>query len=183
MIYNKSTKELLTESAVELFSKYPVEKISINDIAKNCGLSSRTFYNYFQDKYELITWVYISKLERYYSLHSYNIDFSDFMYFYAKTIYDNISFYINVSSYKGQNNLRESLLIPMRSIYLRIIQEVYHDETTEEIYTSLTFFLHGSINYIYQLIESQNIISPEQATCIFEKNLPANLKKYLKEND
>ena len=67
--------------------------------------------------------------------------------------------------------------------YLRIIKEVYHDEITEEFFTSLTFFLHGSINFIHQLIESQNIILPEQAMHIFEKNLPENLKKYLKEND
>lgn len=140
MIYNKSTKELLVESATELFSKYPVDKVSITDITKNCGLSSRTFYNYFKDKYELISWVYISKLERYYNLHSFNITFSDFMYFTAKVIYTDISFYINVSSYKGQNNLRESLLVPMRTIYLRIIKEVYHDEITEEIFTSLFYF-------------------------------------------
>ena len=43
MIYNKSTKELLVESATELFSKYPVDKVSITNITKTVGLAVGLF--------------------------------------------------------------------------------------------------------------------------------------------
>lgn len=59
----KSTKELLVESLMELSKKKPVDKITVKEIVRNCGVSSQTFYNHFYDKYELIRWLQKTKGE------------------------------------------------------------------------------------------------------------------------
>ena len=41
------------------YLKKNVEKITIQEIADNCDLSSATFYRHFKDKYDLITWDYV----------------------------------------------------------------------------------------------------------------------------
>ncbi|MBQ7704706.1 MAG: TetR family transcriptional regulator [Selenomonadaceae bacterium] len=54
MITRMTTKEVIAESLKELSASKPIGKITIKDIVQNCGLTSKTFYNHFQDKYNLI---------------------------------------------------------------------------------------------------------------------------------
>lgn len=179
MITKKSTKELLADSALELLSHYSIEKITITDIAANCNLSTRTFYNHFHDKHELVTWIYTSKLEKYFEQRHSKISFFGFTRFSAEIVYENIDFFANVASYQGQNCLCESILSPLRNMYIHIIQDIYHDVITEDLYLSLTIFLHGIIGYVRELILTNQIVLPEDATAAFEEGLPGNLKKYL----
>jgi AcrR family transcriptional regulator len=59
MIYIKTTKQVLAESMIQLLEMgHDVERVSIEDIVKNCQLSRRTFYNHFVDKKDLIGWIF-----------------------------------------------------------------------------------------------------------------------------
>ena len=44
---------LLAESLKELTIKQPIEKITIKEITDKAGVIRPTFYNHFQDKYEV----------------------------------------------------------------------------------------------------------------------------------
>lgn len=48
------TKLLLGESFKELMQKKPFEKITIKMITDAAGVIRPTFYNYFQDKYDVM---------------------------------------------------------------------------------------------------------------------------------
>ena len=48
---------LLAESFKELTLKQPIEKITIKEITDKAGVIRPTFYNHFQDKYELLEWI------------------------------------------------------------------------------------------------------------------------------
>lgn len=50
------TKHALEESLKNLLLKKPLEKITINDITEDCGISRMTFYYHFKDIYDLIEW-------------------------------------------------------------------------------------------------------------------------------
>ena len=52
----KTAKEILAESFRELAEKKSIDRITVKDIAQNCGYSSATFYRQFKDKYDLIAW-------------------------------------------------------------------------------------------------------------------------------
>ena len=54
----KTTEEILAESFQEVAAQKNANKITINDIVSNCGISSATFYRHFRDKYDLIGWIY-----------------------------------------------------------------------------------------------------------------------------
>ena len=45
---------LLAKSFKELVAKTPIEKITIKQITDKAGVIRPTFYNHFQDKYELL---------------------------------------------------------------------------------------------------------------------------------
>ena len=58
MIRRQTTKELIAESLKELFTQKTADKITVKEIARNCGITPATFYNHFRDKYDLIVWIY-----------------------------------------------------------------------------------------------------------------------------
>lgn len=47
----------LAKSLKILAEKYPIEKITIKQITDQAGVIRPTFYNHFQDKYELLEWI------------------------------------------------------------------------------------------------------------------------------
>ena len=48
---------VLAESLIELSAKKPIDKFTIKEITDQAGVIRPTFYNHFQDKYELIEWI------------------------------------------------------------------------------------------------------------------------------
>ena len=53
---------VLAESLIELSAKKPIDKITIKEITDKAGVIRPTFYNHFQDKYELIEWIIKNEL-------------------------------------------------------------------------------------------------------------------------
>ena len=49
------TKRALEKSLKNMMLKKPVNKITINDIAEDCGVNRATFYYHFKDIYDLQT--------------------------------------------------------------------------------------------------------------------------------
>ena len=50
------TKKALAQSLKNLLLKKPLNKITINDIADDCGINRMTFYYHFKDIYDLVEW-------------------------------------------------------------------------------------------------------------------------------
>lgn len=52
-----TTDQILADSLKALVLEKPVEKITIKEITDRAGVIRPTFYNHFQDKYELLEWI------------------------------------------------------------------------------------------------------------------------------
>ena len=50
------TKRALEASLKHLLLQKPLNKITINDIAEDCGINRMTFYYHFKDIYDLVEW-------------------------------------------------------------------------------------------------------------------------------
>ena len=59
-----STKLALEESLKRLLLKKPLDKITINDLTTDCGISRMTFYYHFKDIYDLVEWVCLEDARR-----------------------------------------------------------------------------------------------------------------------
>ena len=64
---NKSaqTRQALLDSAIELFMKYGVKKVTIDDICNNCNLTKGSFYYYFPSKDHIVTLSINSGLDKF----------------------------------------------------------------------------------------------------------------------
>ncbi len=58
----KAIDMVLAESLIELSTSKPIEKITIKEITDKAGVIRPTFYNHFQDKYELLEWIINNEL-------------------------------------------------------------------------------------------------------------------------
>ena len=53
---SQTTKRALEESLKKMLLKKPLDKITISDIAEDCGINRMTFYYHFKDIYDLVEW-------------------------------------------------------------------------------------------------------------------------------
>ena len=58
----ENVEKRLIESFKELAKKIPIEKITIQEIAEGAGVIRPTFYNHFQDKYQLLEYIFKSEV-------------------------------------------------------------------------------------------------------------------------
>ncbi len=55
---SQTTKRALANSLKSLMAKKPLDKITVTDIAKDCGVNRQTFYYHFKDIFDLIEFDY-----------------------------------------------------------------------------------------------------------------------------
>ncbi len=62
MANSNITKKALAQSLKELGASKILDKITVADITEHCGVNRQTFYYHFDDKYELLNWIYTQDL-------------------------------------------------------------------------------------------------------------------------
>ena len=58
------TKRALEQSLKNLLLKKPLTKITVSDIADDCGINRMTFYYHFKDLYDLVEWSCLEDAKR-----------------------------------------------------------------------------------------------------------------------
>ena len=52
------TKQALAAALKALMQEMPFEKVSVSHICQKCSMNRQSFYYHFQDKYELLNWIF-----------------------------------------------------------------------------------------------------------------------------
>lgn len=58
------TKKAIAASLKNLLKEKKLNKITVQDIADDCGINRQTFYYHFQDVYDLVEWICIEDTEK-----------------------------------------------------------------------------------------------------------------------
>ena len=124
----KDVERALAASIKALAVRMPFEKITIKKITDGAGVIRVTFYNHFQDKYDLLEWIIRTEI-----LEPVRILLTNGMYREALIlIFSNLkkdqTFYTHVAGIEGQNSFRE---IAKHSIY-SLLYELVADAAGEE---------------------------------------------------
>ena len=120
---------LLADSFKELVLEKPVEKITIKEITDRAGVIRVTFYNHFQDKYELLEWICREEIVSPTKILFQNNMRREAVTFIFTAILKNKEFYSHVAHTQGQN-----------SFYSTVRQLV--SETIEEHFLANKFGKH-----------------------------------------
>ncbi len=135
-------KELIEETMLELLEEKSIEQISVAEIAKCSGISTRAFYNHFSDKHAVVAAIYLRYMSDY-------IDCSiEDWYRHMEEFFTSHTKYMeNSLCYNGQNNLGDAIIaLEWEKLRRHILPEVLEDYT-ELMRTEIAieYMLYGNI--------------------------------------
>ncbi len=156
------TKEKIAAAFKKLVTQKPFDKITITDITDACGLNRLTFYYHFQDKYDLMNWIFyrevVSSIEG-------EVDagnWLDKLYRCLKAISDDKKFYISAINY-DRVEIRNFISDVTANIMEAVIYEYVKDRDVdkEDIAFVAKFFSHGLTGIVYEWIAGGMATDPE----------------------
>jgi len=178
-------KEALIRSFVEMCEQNTLKSITIKDFLTYAGISKQTFYNYFEDKADLMNSVY--EMAANIAMKDFhNIDYelySGIMYIFEICL-KNRRFYTQLAKFDTQNNFLDFFIQHSEKTYLQLIAENYGSQSiTETIKYTVRFNCYGAGNIFVDWLKSGMKESPEFMATIIWDSMPVNLRKFLRQND
>lgn len=103
----KHTKEALAESLKKRMIHHSFERITIKEITDGAGFIRPTFYNHFQDKYDLLEWIFCKEViypsEPFFAKGEYRKAVHQIL----SAIEQEKEFYMRAAKIQGQNAFRD----------------------------------------------------------------------------
>lgn len=174
----------LLEKIRQYFTRHALEHASVADICRSCRTSTRTFYNYFYDKYDAASRVVLERMrpltgaplsEWHEELADFNINETSFLCHCIETT-DSNPF------------LKTLKRLEYEKLAMHIPEAVMEDlEQAPRIQGALLFFTHGLVGTMYtNVVEKEGPIDEKIFNTVFDNNwavvqdwLPDLLKKTL----
>ena len=120
---SQTTKRALEASLKNLLLQKPLNKITINDIAEDCGISRMTFYYHFKDIYDLVEWACVEDAARALAgKKTYDTWQEGFLNIF-QAVLDNKPFIMNVYRAVGRERVEQYLNPLVHSLVLGVVEE------------------------------------------------------------
>lgn len=105
----KETKRAIAEAFKDLLAGASFEQIRVGEICAASGRNRKSFYYYFEDKYDLICWIFDTELIAGLrdTLLREDMDFREVSLYVLHYFYENRTIYRKILPIRGQNSFRE----------------------------------------------------------------------------
>ena len=182
MTIRQATKEIFANSIMKLAKTKPVDTIRVREITKHCGLTSTTFYRHFQDKYQLLAWIYNQKLEALFSETSGIVTWNQMLMAFCTPLQENRAFYMNVlKNTAGQNSFRYKTDDYAIMLLVNDLKKYNGGKALpEDIQFYLKFYMRALLEAIIDWFLEGERIPLEEFTALLGAAMPEPLKPYLK---
>ena len=157
MVQKNDTKEIIACAFKDLSSKKAIDKISITDIMKQADYRRQTFYDYFDDKYDLITWIFSYELSKLIQPEMGWEKWDDFLFLLLEYLEENKAYYkkiflnIKLDSFKGYFiYCIKQTLIKLSDDYFE--GEILSKKKTQMVDTTIDFYSYGLAETLYHWV-------------------------------
>lgn len=117
------TKRAMEQSLKKLLLKKPLNKITINDITEDCGISRMTFYYHFKDLYDLVEWVCMEDAKKAWADKDSYDGWQDGLLQFVLSMQENKAFVMNVHRSVHLEQVEAFLRPEVDKLILQIINE------------------------------------------------------------
>ncbi len=163
---------LLAKSFKELAVHCPIEKITIKEITDGAGVIRPTFYNHFQDKYELLEKIILTELLEPIGILIENRMVTEAFVLLFSSIEKDRDFYMQAVKLEGQNSFESIAKSCVREILLEIIEKSAKNKipkfrwlTPERI---ADYYAQSMCSIVISWIKSGMTVSPKELAEIYE---------------
>jgi probable dihydroxyacetone kinase regulator len=180
----RSIDTLLAESFKELAAKQPIEKITIKEITDRAGVIRPTFYNHFQDKYELLEWIIEQLLGTIEPLVQNGL-INEALVLLFTNIQKEKEFYSRACRLEGQNSFASIVQKCVEQLLLRTIGKANTGKTPK--YAWLTperiaeYYAQSMCYVVITWIKSGMTASPRELAEIYDYIIKRSMADVLKE--
>ena len=172
----------ISSGFIRLLEKEPIDQITVTAICAEAGVSKRSFYNYYCDKFDVIMKMQaipeIEDEEAEVSLHT----LENYLRRRYRWLLEHRGFLRNVSFYFGQNSSVLALKDSVVALLWKIMRQNHPEmeETTELIY-AVEYFAYGYLIFVIRLILKDADYSEKyfQRDRFIEEYIPPVLLQYL----
>lgn len=163
MATSEFTKLMIAEGLKQLLETKPFAAVTVQDIARHCGISRNTFYYHFKDKYDLISWIFHSEITPIIDAGISIDSWSDGLLSLCRYMQENKKFYLNVLHFHGQNSFTECLVEFYETLVKNILLNDVGDQvlTPQEIEIVARFYAHGLTGEILHWAQNDMVDDPE----------------------
>ena len=116
------TKQAIADGVKDLMTTKPFASIPVSDIARRCRINRNTFYYHFQDKYQVITWIFYNEITPIVQGGMRAVCWSDSLFALCRAMQENRAFYLNALSVAGQNSFTQCLLDFYQSLVVSLLR-------------------------------------------------------------
>ena len=121
------TKQALEESLKKLLLVKPLDKITINDLTNDCGISRMAFYYHFKDIYDLVEWACIEDATRALQGKKTYADWQEGLLQIFEAVQENKPFILNVYRCVGREQIENYLFQLTCGLLMGVVTEKSKD--------------------------------------------------------
>lgn len=141
----QETKDNLAFAFVDLLQTKDVDSITVTEICKTANYSRDTFYYYFQDKYDLISWVFYAQINWYITKYFGTESFEIILIRILKGMQKIKPFYIKGFSQYKYESLEQTMVNQSTKIYTDMLQKATEKHELSETTQYLIHFNAGGV--------------------------------------
>lgn len=154
-----TTKQALAKSLKQCMETKPFEKISVTNITEGCYLNRKSFYYHFQDKYDLLTWIFDSESQKYLSNKVYKNEWDSMVDLFTY-LDNNRKFYRKALRVEGQNSLQEHFHKMLFSAVHEYLIQTTGKNDLNEFY--IQFFVDAFFCAMMRWLEQEATVGPQE---------------------
>lgn len=129
---SQTTKRALEASLKNLLLQKPLDKITINDIAEDCGISRMTFYYHFRDIYDLVEWACVEDATRALKGKKTYDTWQEGFFNIFQAVQENKPFIMNVYHVVSRERIEQYLYPLIHRLLLGVVEEKSADMEVKE---------------------------------------------------
>ena len=171
------TKRALAQALKTLMSRTPFAKISVGDICTACGMSRKSFYYHFKDKYDIISWIFYREVAPIINTSQPEGNWAESLLGLCRYMQQNKAFYIKAFRIQGQNGFTECLLDFYASLVKSLLLNAQADQILDaaQIATISNFYASGLMGVVSKWAESGMNADPEPTIRILKALLSGEI--------
>ena len=168
------TKRALGASLKTLMAARPFHKISVGDICEQCGMNRKSFYYHFQDKYDLLGWVFYSEFMQLLDTRA-EADVWSYLQSVCEYFAANRQFYINAFAIEGQNAFTDTFNETLEAILAAYLQQEIRDEAFRGFFCY--FYSDAFRCSIVRWLRDPHPVSPSAFVCLCKRTIDSTVEQ------
>lgn len=129
----RTTKQMIANAFREILENNTISSVTVGAVCDKCNINRKSFYYHFQDKFDLVKWIFKAEFDEFTDGKKYENAF-DFLYAVCSYLEANKSFYGKVFSAGADNVFFGYFYKMFFDISRSFLQKIYDTPKEREFY-------------------------------------------------